>query len=173
MNKKLIFGLCLVVLIGTVGCSKKTVEKDEKSTQNSTQMENPFIESDSIKDAEKLADFEMSLPNNMPEGFKKENIRVIEKNMIEVIYANQGLKSKIIIRKGKADKNEAISGDYNEYSENKTIKVDDLKVKTRGENGKINVAEWSDGDFLYSINVTDLGNGLSEKATCAMIKKVK
>jgi len=50
---------------------------------------------------------------------------------------------------------EAPTGDYNEYKEVNVVKVGELEVTEKGNDGNISIATWTDGTYSYSINVDE------------------
>jgi len=59
------------------------------------------------------------------------------------------------LRIRKAVGTDDISGDYNEYKEENVVKVGELEVTEKGNDGNISVASWTDGTYSYSINVDE------------------
>lgn len=56
--------------------------------------------------------------------------------------------------------NSDISGDYTEYSDVITVKVQSMDICLKGEKGKYNLATWSKGKYSYSLYLSD---GITEK----------
>ncbi|EIA25269.1 hypothetical protein SFB2_026G2, partial [Candidatus Arthromitus sp. SFB-2] len=50
---------------------------------------------------------------------------------------------------------EDISGDYNDYSEINRIYINNLDVTTKGNNGKISVAIWTNNGYTFSITTNN------------------
>jgi len=59
------------------------------------------------------------------------------------------------LRIRKANGTDDISGDYNEYKEVNVVKVGELEVTEKGNDGNISIATWTDGTYSYSINVDE------------------
>lgn len=170
MKKTIILLLCLVMACSMVACSNKNLEGgNEERKGESAQLPNPFIECDTIEEAEELAGFEISEVKNVPEKYKQTNIRVIEKELIELIYEDGG--NEIRIRK--AVGNEDISGDYNEYEENELISMDKVTVARRGSNGKGNVFTWTDGAHSYALLANIDGEGIEKDLAIDIIKEIQ
>ncbi|MFV0239795.1 MAG: DUF4367 domain-containing protein [Lacrimispora sphenoides] len=129
----------------------------------------PWIGFETIADAEKFAGFTVILPSKMPEGYASKTIEAVENDSVQVFYDNGD--NTITIRKAKGNKD--ISGDYNEYSENKTLTVGSLEVSTRGNNGKVNVATWVDGEYTYAVFVGFGEAGLDAAALSDMISGIR
>lgn len=115
---------------------------------------NPFMEHDSMKEAEEAAGFSLVVPETMND-FSKRIIRTTAAEnhaaMIEVIYR---------------------SGDYTHYAENSTITVDNMEVSIKGENGRIRLATWNQGDYTYSIGFY-FGKGISAEDLNGVIASVQ
>lgn len=132
-------------------------------------MPNPFSECNSLQEAEKHAGFKLALPEKMPEGYSQNMIEIIGKKMIQVFYENG--EKEILIRKAKG--NDDISGDYNEYSENKTVAVGSLRISTRGNHGKVSVATWADSEYTYSVSVGFEEEGLDAAVISDMVSGIR
>lgn len=129
----------------------------------------PWIDFETIADAEKLAGFTVTLPSKMPEGYTPKSIQAVENESLQVIYENGD--NGIAIRKAKGS--EDISGDYNEYGENKTLTIGSLEVSTRGNNGKVNVATWVDGEYTYAVSVNSGEAGYDAAVMSDMISGIR
>lgn len=129
----------------------------------------PFHEFSTLAEAETFAGFKMTLPANMPAGYTQQLIEAVEKDMIQVIY--QTGNEQLMIRK--ANGNKDISGDYNEYSESKSLTVGDKKVATKGNNGSIQVATWTEGEYSYSIRSNSDGVALDAATVSTMIEAIR
>lgn len=155
---------------------------DELIDGSNVRIPNPFIECATLEEAAGLAGFTLTVPDTV-EGYAYKQIFVIENEMLEVVYTNDERSSEsedlsgeetdyeskdFCVRKGTGS--EDISGDYNDYSETGTISVGDLQVTTKGNDGKVNVALWKDGDYSFSI-VT--GKGLTNDTLQDIITKIK
>lgn len=117
------------------------------SSLGEIEIPSPFIPFETLAEAEKLAGFTITLPEKLPEGYTQKVIEAIENEMLQVMFEKG--ENGFVIRKAKGS--EDISGDYNEYKENNTVTVGNLKVSTRGNDGKVNTATWVDGEYTYSI----------------------
>lgn len=141
------------------------------------QIPNPFIDCATIEDAQKLAGFNMTIPDAMPEGYSRTAIRAVKNKEIEIIYLNGD--SEIRIRKaigsaiGIAIGIEDISGDYTAYKEEKKIEIGSVKVTMKGDSGKVNVSTWSEGGYVFSITVNCGGTGLDSSIIRDMVNAVK
>ena len=114
--------------------------------------------------------FQLDLPDNFFDKSYERKIKAIENKFIEVDY--RGLEEWIIIRKSLYYGEEDISGDYNEYPEERTELYGDIKVLLRGNEGKINVISWRDGDYVYSVNINPGGIGIDEEVLYEMTWQV-
>ena len=167
MKKIMILTLCVIMAISLVACGNKTAEDDTSTPPTmgnggTTQVVNPFVKCDDITQAEKLAGFTFTLPT----GFEPTVIRAAENDMIEAIAGND--ENEIRIRK--ANGNEDISGNYNEYAEVQEIEIDTKNVTIKGNDGVINVATWTDGEYTYSIGTT---SGLSVDEITTLVAETK
>jgi len=180
MKKLIVTALCAILAMSLAACAAHTSMNDTARTNeiqttekglvgNSAQIPNPFVECSTLEDAQKLAGFSMTVPGKMPEGYSESAIRVIENKMFEVIYTNGDLE--IRIRKGTG--NEDISGDYSEYSEMNTISIGKVQVTMKGNDGKVNVAAWSDGEYTFAITVNPGGTGMDSAIISDMVGSIQ
>ena len=165
MKKIVLLTLCAVMVLSFASCSndKPETEEDPQTQAGSVGIANPWVNCVTISDAEELAGFTLSIPSDMPSGYTQKTIETVENEMIQVIFESGD--DTLLIRKAKG--NEDISGDYNEYSENKTLTVVGMRVSTKGNNGRVNAATWVDGDYTYAVSTgagidpADLSNMIS------------
>ena len=113
---------------------------------------NPFVDTKTLKEAEKEAGFSITLP----EDPKSEIYRAMKGQMLEVIYMDDDNREVYRVRKGK-DMEDDISGVYFEHPVSKTLESGDLKITVSGEEkDQWNVAVWTAEDedgtkYSYSI----------------------
>jgi len=170
MKKIILVSLYVVVALSFAACSNdKTNVKDNTSNQTSNvEIPSPWIDFENIPDAEELAGFTIVLPSKMTDGYILKSIQAIKSESLQVIYENG--KNEITIRKAKGSKD--ISGDYNEYSENKTLTVGNINVSIKGNDGKVNVATWVDNEYTYSVSVGSDEIGLDSTEISNMISDI-
>ncbi len=158
-------------------CSNNSPSKDDSQNQatggEDVQIPNPFVDCAAMADAEKIAGFNVTLPEEIPEGYTQKLIQAVENEMIQVSYESG--EKELIIRKAisTAKSGADISGDYNEYKENNTLTVGSLKVSTRGNDGKVNTATWVDGEYSYSITANLGETGLDTAAISDMAAAIR
>ena len=155
MKKLLLLSmLCLAVL----SCGKKEEVKEEVAEVSTTQSQdygvpNPFEIVDTLDEAAKIAGFSLETPTEYAD-YNSLVIQAIADDMIEVIYFDAE-KTHEGLRIRKAVGTDDISGDYNEYKEENVVKVGELEVTEKGNDGNISIATWTDGTYSYSINVDE------------------
>lgn len=166
MKKKMVMMVCsmaaLVMAVSMMGCGKKA-EADQTGTEVSegenTQIPNPFVECETMADAEKLAGFEMVVPEQI-EGYEQEWLQAIDGELIQVCYVNpENEQDEVLIRKGVGS--DDISGNYENFAETTTAAAGDLEVTLKGNDGKVTVAVWTTGSYTFSIQV-DAGTSQDE-----------
>lgn len=106
----------------------------------SMQIANPWSEFDSLEEAEADAGVEITLPESY-QGFNHRIYRSMQGEMLEVIYQDADGQEGFRIRKSRGS--EDISGDYNSYTQKKTLKIGDRVVEIRGNGDEISVATWN------------------------------
>lgn len=161
MKKLIVILLCAVMALMLVACGGKSV--------TDLQIPNPFVDCKTLEEAQKLAGFDIALPDNMPEGYSRSAIRAVKDTMIEIIYKNGG--NEIRIRKGTGS--EDISGAYNEYTVTDTVTVGSLQVTMKGDDGKVNVATWVNGKYAFAITINLEGAGVGKDVVSDMVSSVK
>lgn len=154
MKKLIAITMCIMTLsltaCGNTTSAKENPQKQTKSevsAQETVQIPNPFVDCKTIEEAEEIAGFKAPVPERMPDGYTQAAIRAVEQYLIELIYEN-GEKS-IRIRKGKGSGD--ISGDYNTYKENNTGTIGKYQVSTKGDDQKVSVAVWEDGEYSFAV----------------------
>lgn len=163
---KLTVVMVLVLTLGACGTTNKGKTVEEPTI--GVQMPNPFVSCETIEQAKEHVDFEIKTPNNMPEGYELMGISTIENELVEFNY--QKGESKITYRQG--IKSETISGDYSVYEEINTEEVDDKDITFSGNEGKINLATWSDDNYSYSLNINIGNTGLEQIVVIDFIKGI-
>jgi hypothetical protein len=183
MKKLIIIVLVIIlvislVVVGTivvmsVANFNVNVNNGEQIGGDTAQIPNPFIDCATIEDAQKLAGFNMTVPDLMPEGYSKTAIRAVKNKEIEIIYLNGD--SEIRIRKaiGSAIGIEDISGDYTAYKEVNKVEIGSVNVTMKGDNGKVNVSTWNEGEYVFSLTVNCGGTGLDSSVIRDMVNAVK
>lgn len=127
-------------------------------TDTSTQIPNPFVDCDTLAQAEELAGFSLTLPADV----KTDGISVLSGNMIQVLRED-GLS----IRKALGD--EDISGDYNSYPQVETVTVAGHAVKLKGTGDQVTVAVWTADGYTYAVYSE---TGLSRDAALSLTSQV-
>lgn len=125
-----------------------TITTEEILVGDNTQIPNPFTDCDTLADAAALAGFDIIVPDSV-DGYEERAITAMENDMIQVLYLHGD--DQICVRKAAGE--EECSGDYNVYSEEKTVTAGDREITLRGNNGKVMVAVWTEGGYSYSIGV--------------------
>ncbi len=155
-----IFILLLLIILSSCNTTK------EINNSNFVMIANPFVECASLKEAEKLASFSISLPKELNNKDLIYRVLNTGDKMIEIIQSSDN--EKITIRKSKST--EDISGVYKSFDVVKKIIVDDKEVLIKGEKDIFEVAVWINNGFSYSISSND-GFPLNELQ--ALIKQIK
>lgn len=156
----------------SVNASASQANEQEQISEQSlggAQIPNPFVDCKTLEGAQELAGFDISLPDNMPEGYSQSGIRAVKNTMIEIIYNNGS--DEIRIRKGTGS--EDISGAYNEYTEADTVTVGSLQVTMKGSDGKVNVAVWFNGGYAFAVTINLVGAGMDQTVVSDMVSSVK
>ena len=134
--------LVFVLLISLVSCSST---KPSESV-NTTTLANPFVDCISLIEAERLAGFSISIPNNISERITNYRVLNTTDKMIELLCGDE-----IVIRK--ANTTGDISGLYYDFNDNQEIIINSNKVQLRGNDGIYYSAIWASNGFSYSISI--------------------
>ena len=150
--------LMLLLCLTVVACGKKEEVTEEVTEASTTQTQdygvpNPYEIVDTLDEAAKIAGFSLETPTEYAD-YNSLVIQAIADDMIEVIYFDAE-KTHEGLRIRKANGTDDISGDYNEYKEEIVVKLGELEITEKGNDGNISVATWTDGTYSYSINVDE------------------
>ncbi|WP_160690906.1 stalk domain-containing protein [Clostridium sp. C2-6-12] len=126
-------------------------------------MQNPIEEYKTIAEAQKALKFKVSVPKEIPSEYKVKFISTISKETFQIGYGNE--KNQILFRMGQGVEN--ISGDYNIYKVNNTIKLEDKSINLSGNDKLINLATWKIDNMYYSLSVD---NGMEKDDIIKIIK---
>lgn len=141
----------------------KAVSNSDKQNEMKIGISNPIEEYKTIAEAQKALKFKIVVPKEIPSEYKVKFISTISKQTFQIGYKNE--KNEILFRMGQGIEN--ISGDYNVYNVNNTIKLDDKTIKLSGNDKLIKLATWKVKDMSYSISVE---NGMEKDDIIKIIK---
>lgn len=127
----------------------KAISNLDKQNEINIGMPNPIEEYKTVAEAQKALKFKVVVPKEIPSEYKVKFISSISKETFQIAYENE--KNEILFRMGQGIEN--ISGDYNVYKVNDTIKLDDKTIKLSGNNKLIKLATWKINDMSYSLSV--------------------
>ena len=138
-----------------------TINPDAKTEDgDSSQIPNPLTAHDSLAELAKAVGFDIKAPT-VPAGYEADAYIDISGELAEVFYVKGDDTLVYRVSRGEGDN----SGDYNTYSNKKTVDVNGVLVELRG-NDKVNVATWSNGGFAYSVSAKQ---GISETEVAAVV----
>ena len=123
-----------------------TINPDAKTEDgDSSQIPNLLTAHDSLAELAKAVGFDIKAPT-VPAGYEADAYIDISGELAEVFYVKGDDTLVYRVSKGEGDN----SGDYNTYSNKKTVDVNGVSVELRGKD-KVNVATWSNGGFAHSV----------------------
>lgn len=138
-----------------------TINPDAKTEDgDSSQIPNLLTAHDSLAELAKAVGFDIKAPT-VPAGYEADAYIDISGELAEVFYVKGDDMLVYRVSRGEGDN----SGDYNTYSNKKTVDVNGVSVELRG-NDKVNVATWSNGGFAYSVSAKQ---GISETEVVAVV----
>lgn len=176
MKKLALSIMCILISITITSCGNSNKNKDISnnnpviSNNENLQSPNPIVEYTTLSEAIKACNFEFSVPDTI-DGYEDKKYSVINTKTIQTIYYNKKSNSNdnsLYIRK--AFGTEDISGDYNNYEEINKLSLNNLEITTKGNNGKVSVATWTNGDYTFSITTN---NPLDVEPLAEIISDVK
>lgn len=171
MKKLMTLAISAVMVCSLAACGDKGDTKDQVTpTPNAdstpkVEIANPFVDCKTADEAAGIAGFTVTLPESTPSWVSDTQIRAVKDSMIEVIYS--GADNELRIRK--ASGTEDASGEYGNYATVEELTVGDIKVSAKGDAGKVHVATWTDGNYAFSISVTD---GMTKDELTALVSAV-
>ena len=115
---KKLFSIFLILVLLT-GCAAEAEE-----TTPSVQLANPWVEYETLAEAEEAAGFSLSLPETVEGSYTAETFRVMNGQLLEVTYRDEEFT--VTVRK-MAGEGQDISGDYREYE---TVHVSEQEDRT-------------------------------------------
>ena len=118
------------------------------AAEGMTGLPNPWIDCENLEEAREVAGYDFPLPR-MPEAYIISAIRVIEGELVEIIYAMDDSTIRYRIGPGSGD----ISGDYNEYEETRTEACGEegTKLTYRGNAGRVFSITWEASGYSYAL----------------------
>ena len=138
-----------------------TINPDAKTEDgDSSQIPNLLTAHDSLTELAKAVGFDIKAPT-VPAGYEADAYIDISGELAEVFYVKGDDTLVYRVSRGEGDN----FGDYNTYSNKKTVDVNGVSVELRG-NDKVNVATWSNGGFAYSVSAKQ---GISETEVAAVV----
>ena len=160
MKKVIVYVLSALMVLSMAACGAPANQSEN------VQIPSPFTDCDTLQDAASVAGFEVILPASIA-GYAQDRIQVIDKNMIQVFYVDDA-ENVILIRK--AVGSEDISGDYNTYTQEETTAVGNTDVLMKGNDGLIDLAVWTSGEYTYSVSVH---NGITSASMADLIAEIQ
>ncbi len=160
--------------------AEETVTETEViATETETEaanMINPVSEYETLSAAQRAAGVEIEIPDG-PEGYPVTCYHAIKNiGLLEIVYLDgpaNSEDSKEGYRIRKAEGEDDISGDYNEYDEIMEQEVEGKTVTLKGNEGMVYCAIWTDGGYSYSINIDMDGNGMTAEEVLALVAAIK
>lgn len=109
--------------------------------------------------------FVPAIPTAVPGGYAVDEISTLSDDFVQIFY--QKGDNEILYRTAKGT--DDISGDYNVYSDVKTVKIGDTEVTVRKADKTASVI-WTDGDYSYSLYAD---GGLTDKELSDIISSIR
>lgn len=164
----MILFLCLAVCASLAACKSTGADTASTSKAKATtkeQIPDPWTNCNSLDEAIKISGINISVPDSI-DGYPTIIYRAMKDSTVEIIYRNGNEE----IRVRKAAGSDDISGDYNNYSQTKIISSGDISVTEKGNNDKISLATWTNGNYTYSITFDPAVTSDYVQNTAAQIK---
>ena len=181
MMKKIsvgMMGLAAALLVSMTACSTVNASKEDMtigaaSSQSTagenTQIPNPWQEISSMQDAQNLVGFTLTGPETL-HGMPMDFMQVLpdeEEPIVEIRYDSEDDEYASI---RKSTSKEDISGVYTQYADSKELLVGENTVLAKGNGDTYEVADWSKGDYTYSLFVS---GGISQDELLQIVAEVE
>lgn len=167
-RKRLAFPVSKKVLLSLVACLVMGLSFYQSAKVDSTLEGNPYKEVPSLEAAYFITGFTLKAPEVKP-PYTDVIYSVYINSVIEATYITEdSFESVYYIRKGKRD--EAISGDYNDYANTRTEKVEGRVITLKGNDGKWSLATWSENGYYYALGAVKYP--MTKEDILALIKEV-
>ena len=127
-----------------------------------SQIANPIEQYGSSMESLEAAQEAVGFSLTVPESVTPENYVVISGVTLEVDFSGG------YIRKAKGG--DDISGDYNVYEASETRTADGRTVTLKGNDGKVMLATWTDGDYTYCLGFAE---GVAEEKMLSLVNGIK
>ena len=174
MKKLTVLALVVAVLMTACASLNSTQSSTNEETESSSlpassssnpQLSNPFVDCNTLEEAETLAGFTVTLPDTIPNWNGESIIRAMENSMIEVVCKMED--DTLTIRKGAGT--EDISGDYNSYETSQEILSGGKTITVKGNSGIIYLAIWTVEDYSFAVRTN---SGFSQEEILNIISAV-
>ena len=153
---------------------EEAAQQDAAAGAAALTMPNPFIDTQTLEEAEESAGFSITLPES-GEEIGTLIYRAMPEQMIEVIYLDEEDSELYRIRKGK-NMEEDISGMWYETAFSKVMKAGELEITLTGEvEDQWDYAAWTEkteDGAQYSYAITARDNALSEEDFLRMAEEM-
>ena len=166
IKKIVMTGLCVLALAGC-GSAKENAADETPESSADTEIAVPFHEADSEEEAEKEAGFVISVPETVNGAVSRKFIVFNDHTLIDVRYLDAEGNEVLSVRK--CTEQENVSGDYNEYAEEKTVVSGSVTVTAKENDGTVYTAEWNDGTYGYSLH-SDAG--MDEDTLVSLVSEI-
>ncbi|MEA4972165.1 MAG: hypothetical protein VB119_03205 [Candidatus Metalachnospira sp.] len=168
-RKPLTIAACFLMLFAGIWGINGIMTKQSKPPLQSgphTQVVPDIEEFDSIDELSQHVGFEVKDIESVPFTVEKKTYSLYWDNLSEITYT--GDTEELVFRKALGS--DDVSGDYTEYSSEKSCTIGDFTVTLKGNDDTYNLALWQKDGYSYSIMVLD---GISESEMTAMIESAK
>ena len=113
------------------------------------QVTNPIVQSEDLEALRSAAPFALSVPTELPEGWKVESASLIMGSLAQVVYTDGT--DTITYRMAEGTKD--VSGDYNAYPWTEDADLDGVTVTLKGQQeDAVLLAVWTDGQYSYAFS---------------------
>lgn len=113
------------------------------------QVTNPMVQSEDLEALQSDAPFALSVPTELPEGWKVDSASLIMGSLAQVVYTD----GTDTITYRMAEGTEDVSGDYNAYPWTEDADLDGVTVTLKGQQEDVVLlAVWTDGQYSYALS---------------------
>lgn len=156
---------CLaVVLVGALTLPNLFQDPDDPNGPDVLAPGDGIVEVSSVEELAEKVGFEINEWSSLPFQVEETVYIAYWQELAEIVYSGEGQNA--IYRKGIGT--EDVSGDYNIYESETKISMGDVTVTLKGNSGTYTLAIWTDGDYAYSISLSE---GIPENSWKAFLNE--
>lgn len=171
-------GLVAIMAVSMAACCMADSNKEnetigaassQSAASENTQIPNPWQEISSMQDAQNLVGFTLTGPETL-RGMPMDFMQVLPDEEMPIVEIRYDGKDDGYASIRKSTSKEDISGVYTQYADSKELLVGESTVLAKGNGDVYELANWSKGDYSYSLFVS---GGVSQDELLQIVAEVE